>query len=493
MESVPGGDEREKVRERRPTRPFVPLVALCTGYFMVILDATAVSVALPRMGHDLGGGLAGLQWVADGYTVAFAALLLSAGAVGDRIGAKPVFQVGLGLFVVTSIGCGAAPELWVLVTMRVLQGLSAALMVPTSLALIHASYQDEGDRTRAIGVWGGVGGVAAAAGPVLGGVLTAALSWRAVFFVNVPVGLLGLFLTARHVVAPRPERGRGMDRSGQLAGAVMLAAAVYALIEAGHSGWAAGGVLVAALLAVLAAAAFLLVERRTADPMVPLDVFRSRTLSSSTLVGFLMNAGFYGQLFVMTFYFQQVRGWSALEAGLALLPQTAMAALASALSGRTAARTGPRTPMWAGMLIGAAGFAGLLATGADTPYLWLVPPLAAIGFGMAFTMPAAMSAAVEEAPPGRAGLASGVMNASRQVGSAVGIALLGALVADRSGFVPGMHTGSAVAGGGFLAAAALAWFGVHRDAPSTSTDDAKELLPCRTSAREKPTSTARQR
>ncbi|MFH8404409.1 MFS transporter [Streptomyces sp. NPDC018019] len=446
------------------TASMMPLIALCTGYFMVILDTTIVSVALPRIGQGFhaGADLSGVQWVADGYTVVFAGLLLSAGSIGDRLGSKAVFQTGLVLFVVTSIGCGLAPSLGFLVVMRLLQGLAAALMVPTSLALIHASYPQKEKRARAIGVWGAIGGIAAASGPVLGGLLVAAFGWRSVFYVNLPFGILGFALTARYVVAPRPARSAGLDLPAQALGILTLGAIAYAVIEAGHRGWTAPSVLAGFALAVLCGGAFLLAEKRTKDPMLPLGLFRNGTFSSATLVGLFLNTAFYGQLFVLTFYFQQYRHYPVLWAGLAILPQTAMAAVSSMLGGRMTARSGPRLPIVIGLAIGAAGFLGLLIAGRSTPYPALVLPLAAIGFGTAFAMPATVTAVVESAPAGRAGTASGVLNCARQVGSALGVALLGALVAGTSAFPTGMRVGTVISAGCFVAGIVVTWCGVER-------------------------------
>ncbi|MER7845230.1 MFS transporter [Kitasatospora sp. NPDC096077] len=453
---APAGAETAPTTTRAASR--LPLIALCLGFFMVMLDVTVVTVALPPIGRDFGssGDLAGAQWVADGYTIVFAGLLLSAGSVGDRLGSKPAFLTGLGLFVATSIGCGVAPALWFLVVMRLLQGLAAALVVPTSLALIQASYDRKEDRARAIGVWGGIGGIAAASGPVLGGLLVSAFGWRSVFYVNLPFGLLGMALTARCVVAPRPQRVRGMDLPAQALGVLALGAMTFAIIEGGHQGWSSPTAVAAAALFAVCGVLFVLVERRVVNPMLPLSLFRQVTFSSATVVGLLLNVGFYGQLFVVTFYFQQYRHYSVLWAGLAILPQTAMAGLASALGGRMTARTGPRAPMTLGLLIGAAGFFGLLVAGRSTPYWALVLPLAAIGFGTAFTMPAAVAAVVESAPSNRSGVASGVLNAARQVGSAVGVALLGALVAGAGHFESGMRVGSLISGGCFLVGALIA-------------------------------------
>jgi len=322
----------------------VALVAVCLGYFMVILDTTIVNVALPALREDLGATVSGLQWVVDGYLLMFAALLLSGGVLADRIGARQVFQLGLGLFVLASVGCGLAPTTVVLVIARLVQGVGAALAVPASLALLRAAYPETAARARAIGMWGGIAGVAAAAGPILGGVLVTTASWRLVFFVNIPIGLLALVLIARRVPAPDP-RPRGLDPAAQVTGVLALAALTLALIEGGH-----------------------------------------------------------------------------------------------------------------------------VIAGAHTPYPLLIAPLVAAGFGMSFTMPAATTAVMEGAPAERAGLASGAINASRQVGGVIGVALLGAVVSGSATFIPGLHIAVIIAGAAFLSGAVLTFVTVRRAQPAIRGD-----------------------
>lgn len=434
-----------------------PLIAICFGWFMVIVDATIVNIALPKLGKEFGASVSGLQWVVDGYTVVFAGLLLSAGWLGDRLGGKRVFQSGLAVFIAASAACGFAPGLGLLIAARVVQGLGAALLVPSSLALLQAGYSDRAGRARAIGIWGMVGGVASGSGPLLGGILAQALGWRWIFFVNLPVGMVGMLLAARWVHAGRRgQTAERLDVTGQVTGMVALLSITVAMVEAGRSGWS-GPVAVAGFTVFVAAAAgFLLVESRVAAPMVPLSLFRNRELSAATAVGCLMNLGFYGQLFVLTLYFQQVRGDSALLTGLALLPQTGVIALGSWLGGRVTSHSGPRTPVIAGMAIGAAGFFALTIITRSVPYWALVAPMAATGFGISFTMPAATAAVVEGAPTQRTGVASGTLNASRQVGGAIGIALLGAFVAGGpSGSTSGMRVAMIVAGLTYALATAI--------------------------------------
>lgn len=444
------------------SRPGVALVAVCLGFFMVMLDTMVVNVALPALGRDLGSGVTGLQWVVGSYTLVLAVFILSAGSLGDRLGSRRVFQAGLLLFILASAACGLAPSLWVLVVARLVQGLGAALLVPTSLALIRASYSAREDRARAIGIWGGIGGIAAAAGPVLGGVLVTGLSWRAVFLVNVPVGLLGLLLVALYVPAPPGRGGKGLDLPGQVAGIAWLGGLTLALIEGGGGRWLSAPALAGLALFLVALPVFVLAELRAEDPMLPLGLFRRPTFSAASAVGWILNFGFYGQVFLMSLYFQQLRGNTALATGLLLLPEAAMAVIASPLGGRLTARVGPRLPMAAGLAVGAAGLLGLLVAGTGTPYPLLIPPLVAAGFGTAFTMPAATAAVIEAAPADRAGVASGVINASRQAGGVIGVAVLGALVADPHDFVSGLHLALVLAGGAFVLGCILTLLGIER-------------------------------
>ena len=442
-------------------RKHLPLIGICLGYFMVILDATAVNVALPDLGRELQGDVAGLQWVVDAYTLVFAALLLSGGALGDRLGSRRVFLAGLGLFTVASAACAAAPTVGFLVGARVAQGIGAALLVPSSLAVLRATYADAAERARAVGVWAAVAGIAAATGPIIGGLLVTSVSWRAVFVLNVPVGAVALLLAARYVAADGARRGGGFDPAGQVAGILALACLTFGLIEGGDAGWGSAVPLLALALSVVAFAVFLAIERRAAAPMLPLELFRSRVFSASAFVGAAINFGFYGQLFVISLYFQQVRGYSALATGLAMLPEGLFVSVASAFAGRLTARVGPRVPMLIGLTTGGLGLVGLVVAGPDTPYPVLIAPLAAAGFGIAVTMPAATAAIIEAAPAHHAGIAAGVLNASRQAGGTLGVAVLGTLIAGAS-FIGGLQAAMAVAGGAFFAAAAVVAVAVRR-------------------------------
>ncbi|MGH3794605.1 MAG: MFS transporter [Pseudonocardiaceae bacterium] len=430
-----------------------PLVALCLGFFMIIMDATVVNTALPAIGRDLSATVSGLQWVVDGYTLVFACLLLSGGSFGDRLGARRVFLLGVALFTIASAVCGLAPTLAVLNGARVAQGVGAALALPTSLALINASYPGRAQRARAIGVWGGLGGVAAGLGPVLGGLLTSWAGWQAIFWINVPIGLATIALTRRYV-ATAPRTPARLDPLGQMLAIVTVATLAYGLIEGGARGWSASPVLTAFMIALLGGIGFVVTEQRRRDPMLPLGLFRNREFTGSLFIGAAINIGFYGELFLLSLYFQQVRHLSPLLAGLALLPQLGIAWLASTLGGRHTARLNARPVMLIGLTVGALGLIAMTWSEATTPYWMLIGPLLAIGFGTAYTMPAATTTTIEAAPSGQAGIAAGALNASRQLGSTLGVAVFGALLAGPSGFMTAYHL-SVLIGGLVFAAGAL--------------------------------------
>ncbi len=430
-----------------------PLVALCCGWFLVIVDATIVTIALNPLHQEFGSSIAGLQWVVDGYTVAFAAFLLCFGWLGDRWGGKRLYQSGLLAFVAASACCGLAPGLVALVAARVVQGVAAAALVPSSLSLLRDSYPDPARLARAVGVWATVGGVAGGLGPLLGGVLVGALGWRSLFLVNVPLGLAGALLVRRLVAGgSRAQRTDRFDWAGQTTAVVALVGITIAAVS-GRSG--GPSVLAAGVVGLAAAVAFVLIERHTAHPMIPRAMLADRALVTPVGIGSLMNFGFYGQLFVITLYLQQVRHLSPLLTGIALLPQTGVIAVSSWAGGRLTGRIGPRRPMAIGMGVGAVGFLTLTAATAAIPYAWLMVPMAAAGFGIAFTMPAATTAVIDAAPADRAGIASGLLNTGRQVGGALGIAVLGTLYAAAT-FPTGFRLAMAVAGAAYLGGLALA-------------------------------------
>ncbi len=441
--------ETAGISTRRNT--LLPLIALCLGFFMVIIDVMVVNVALPSIAKDLAGNFSGLQWVVAGYTLTFASLLLSAGYLGDQVGAKPTLLWGLIIFILTSLGCGIAPNMLLLVIFRFFQGASAALLVPTSLSLINASYEDNRQRAKAIGIWASIGGIAGGCGPVLGAVLTTYLGWRSIFLINIPIGLAAILLTVKYVANPTVGDKKGhFDFRGQILGIMSVTALAFSLIEAGNLGWLSTAVILSFGIFLLAFTTFLWIEHRAIAPMFPLWMFQSKTFCVSTTAGFILNVGGYGLLFILPFYFQQIRHYSVLMTGLALLPMVALGIVIPYFSGRLVGSTGPKLAMFLGLLLGALGYFSLLITGENSPsYLALILPLVAIGLS-SLCMPAATIAVIQSVPEGRAGTASGAFNTCRQVGSLLGIAVFGTIIHTSPHFMTGMHRCLIIAGVLFL-------------------------------------------
>ncbi|MGW8728823.1 MFS transporter [Streptomyces sp. NPDC055808] len=425
--------------------PALTLTAALLGFALITLDASVVNVALPAIGSDLGGGMSGLQWVVDAYTLAFAALMLSTGAFADRIGSARAYALGVVVFTLASAACGLAPGLGVLIGARVVQGVAAAVVLPASLALVRRAYPDPERRARAVALWAAGGSVAVALGPVAGGALTTVWDWRGIFFVNLPLGLAALALTAR---APRTERRPApLDLPGQLTAVVALAALAFAVIEQGAVRGVAG------VLAVAAGVAFWLIERRVAHPVVPLGLFRGRTVAVAIGAGAAASVAFYGVVFVFSLYFQRVRGESALTAGLMFLPMTVLIPVMNVLSGKLSNRFGPRVPLLTGQLLALTGLLVLLLADAHTPTLLAAFLMVPLALGCGISVPALTAAMMEALPQERAGLAAGVLNAARQVAGALSIAVFGSLVAGPSGFVPGLRVSLLLAAALFAVAA----------------------------------------
>ncbi|MCX5383174.1 MFS transporter [Streptomyces sp. NBC_00083] len=442
LQAPPAGRE---LTPKPRSSPALTLGAALLGFALITLDASVVNVALPAIGGDLGGGMSGLQWVVDAYTLAFAALMLSTGAFADRVGSAKAYALGTVVFALASAACGLAPSLGVLIGARVVQGVAAAVVLPASLALVRQAYPEPRRRARAVALWAAGGSVAVALGPVAGGALTTVWDWRGIFFINLPLGLAALALTAR---APRAERRPApLDLPGQLAAVVALAALAFAVIEQGAVGMAAGAV------AVAAGVAFWLIERRVAHPVVPLGLFRSRAVVVAIGGGAAASVAFYGVVFVFSLYFQRVRGASALTAGLMFLPMTVLIPVTNVLSGKLSNRYGPRVPILAGQLLSLAGLLVLLLTDGHTPALLAAFLLVPLALGCALSIPALTAAMLEALPPERAGLAAGVLNAGRQVAGALSIAVFGSLVAGPAGFVPGLRLSLLLACALFAAAA----------------------------------------
>ncbi|MET8470125.1 MFS transporter [Streptomyces sp. NPDC006422] len=432
------------------TRGTAALLAALLGFAVITIDVSAVNIALPGIRADLHSGMTGLQWVADAYTLMFAGLMLSAGALSDRTGARRAYVLGTALFTLASFACALAPGLGALIVARVVQGGAAAVLMPASLALIREAYDDARRRARAIALWTVGGSVAMAAGPVLGGVLTEHVGWRAVFFLNLPVGAAILALLTK--VAPSPRRPAPLDVPGQITAVLTLAGLTFAVIEGGGAGLAALAV------AVVSALTFYVTEKRHRAPMVPLTMLRDRTVSVSLAVGFAINVGFYGVVFLLGLYLQQLRGMTATAAGLVFVPLAVLITGTNLVSPRVAERFGRRPVVVIGQLVLSLAMFALLPLTADTPMWLLVLLLVPTGLGGAFAIPAVTAMLMDAVPGPRVGTASGLLNALRQTGGALAVALFGTLLSDHGGgtfSLPGMRVSLTVAGALLLATALL--------------------------------------
>jgi len=447
----------------------IVIVATALGFVLVQLDVSIVNVALATIGRDLHSSFAGLQWVVDAYTVAFAACLLSAGALADRIGARRTFIIGFVLFVCSSIACGFAPTATILVAARGVQGVGAALLVPCSLALLnHAAEGDAGARARAVSLWTASGSVALAAGPIIGGMLVAGVGWRSIFFVNVPLGAIGIWLTLRSVAETHPGKS-AFDLLGQFSAIAFLGTLTAAVITAGSSGWAARPVLLLSAAAIVSGIAFVCLESRGPNVMLPLNLFRRRPFTAATIVGFAINFTLYGAIFLLGLYLQRVHGYSPLQTGLAFLPFCIVLGTANLVAGRLTATCGARLPMTIGLVVGAIGFAALTPLDANTPYLAMLAGLLILPIGIGLVVPAMTTALLASVEKERSGIASGVLNTVRQAGGALGVAVLGSFLAAHG--VAGLRVSFIVSAALMLAVVAVAVLGL-RDAPNGERSNA---------------------
>ncbi|WP_025600241.1 MFS transporter [Burkholderia sp. WSM2230] len=416
------------------------LLATSLGFFIICLDVTVVNVALARLRDDLAIDSTALEWVVNAYTLAFASLLLTAGALADRFGARRVFVGGFAVFTCGSIGCGLSDGAVMLVASRVLQGVGAALCVPSSLALLGEAFPDAHARAKAVSIWAGTAALALGAGPLVGGVLVDRFGWPSIFMINVPIGVAGIWLTLAHAPDTVRHAARRIDLAGQALAVTTLAALTYAVVESGRLGWTSAAVLSGLAISVVMGALFVIVEARHVQPLLPLALFRNAAVNVSALTGFSLNFGYYGLMFAMSLFFQSVRHDTPLETGLAFLPMTAVVTVANLVSGRLTARFGYRMPMVYGQAIAALGYLLLAFVHENSSALAVALPLLAVGTGVALAVPSINTAVLAHIGPSRIGIASGVLNSARQIGGVVGVGVFGSLVRPESHHVAqGLH------------------------------------------------------
>ena len=444
-------------------RKWLTLAAVSVGLFMIMLDNTVVNVALPSIQRDLGADLSGLQWIVTGYALTFAALLLVGGKVADAYGRRRIFVIGIVVFTIASLLCGLAGSTDMLIGARVLQGAGAALMNPATLSIIAATFPPA-QRGAAIGIWAGVSALALAVGPLVGGLLTEQLSWHWIFFVNVPVGVLGIAASYLFIDETRDETHERLDLPGLATSGVGLFALTYGLIEANTYGWTSARIVGSFVVAASGLVLFVLLERHQRSPMLQLELFRNRTYTGANTVMLLVALAMFGVFFFVSLYMQNILGYTAVQAGAAFLPMTVLIILVAPAAGRSSDRFGSRGLVTVGMLLVALQLLLFSRLSEDASYWNLLPALVVGGIGMAMTMTPTAAAATRAVPVDKAGVGSAVLNSARQVGGTLGIALMGAIVASEAGgeqtpaaFMEGFEASLLVAAAIALAGAVVAF------------------------------------
>ncbi|WP_055550136.1 MFS transporter [Streptomyces sp. NBRC 110028] len=446
--------------ELSPRRRMLVLAICCMSLLIVSLDNTVLNVALPSMRSDLHASVSGMQWTIDAYTLVLAALLMLAGSTADRVGRKRTFQTGLVIFTVGSALCSVAPSLGALVGFRMVQAIGGSMLNPVAMSIITNTFTEPRERARAIGVWGGVVGISMAAGPIVGGVLVESIGWRSIFWINLPVGLAAVALTARFVPESRAPKPRRPDPIGQLLVIAVLGSLTYAIIEAPGHGWTSPLITVCAVIAVAGLIALIHYERRRTEPLIDVRFFHSAPFSGATVIAVSAFAALGGFLFMNTLYLQDIRGLSALQAGLWMLPMAFMCFVCAPLSGRLVGHGGPRLPLLlAGVTIGASGVLFAVFDAQSTNALLLTGYLL-FGIGFGLVNAPITNTAVSGMPRSQAGVASAVASTSRQVGQSLGVAVIGAVLAAGAAGMSGAagHKASAAAAAAFVDAARPAWW-----------------------------------
>ncbi len=405
------------------------LAICCLSLFIVGLDVTIINVALPAVGRDFRAPVSGLQWTVDAYLLVIASLLMLSGSTADRVGRRRVFQTGLTLFTLGSLACSLAPGLGALIAFRALQAVGGSMLNPVAMAIVTNTFTEPGERARAIGMWGSVFGLSIALGPIVGGALVDSVGWRGVFWINIPVGLAALILTAVFVPESRAGKARSLDPFGQILIVIMLGTVSYAIIEGPDYGWSSGRILACFAVAAAALAVFLGYEPRRDDPLVDLRFFRSLPFSGAALTALTGMCAFAGFMFLITLYLQDVRGYRALTAGLFLLPMAVAMGWSAPLAGRMIARRGTRIPLLISG-IGTAGGGALLAFMTGSSPVWYVLLCCLVfGVGQGWLNAPITVNAVAGMPRSQAGVASSIASTGRQVGSSLGVAVVGSVLA----------------------------------------------------------------
>src|ERR1022692_4258660 len=433
--------------ELSPQRRNLILAICCMSLLIVGLDVTIVNVALPSIQRELHASVSGLQWTIDAYTLVLASFLMLSGSTADRIGRRRTFQTGLVLFPLGSLLCSLAPGLGWLVAFRMLQAVGGSMLNPVAMSIITNPFTEPAERARAIGIWGGVVGISMALDPVAGGLLVTSVGWRGIFWVNIPVGLAALVLTALYVPESRAPHPRRVDPVGQLLVIVALAALTYAIIEGPRLGWSSGEIIGFFLLSAVAIAGLIAYEPRREEPLIDLRFFRSAPFSGATVIAVCAFAALGGFLFLNTLYLQDVRGYSALHAGLYTLPMAVMTVIFAPLSGRIVGVRGPRLPLLAaGAAITISGLMMIRLT-STTSMSWLIVAYVIFGIGFGLVNAPITNTAVSGMPRTQAGGAAAIASTSRQVGSSLGVAVVGSAVLSamtgplRTGFASASHVG----------------------------------------------------
>lgn len=445
----PPGTNSPAIHELSRNRRIGILLICSMSLLIVGLDVTIVNVALPSIGHDLGASVSGLQWVVDAYTLVLASLLMLSGSTADRLGRKRTFVLGLAVFSAGSLLCSVAPNLELLVVFRMLQAIGGSMLNPVAMSIITNTFTDPRERAQAVGVWGAVVGISMALGPMVGGLLVTSAGWRSIFWINIPVGIVAALLTLRYIPESKAPRARRFDPVGQALMIVLFASLTYGIIEAPRWGWSSPTIVVAFSLAVVALVGFLYYEPRRDEPLVDLRFFRSIPFSAATLTAVAAFATLGGFLFLNTLYLQDVRGLSALQAGIDTLPMAVMTMVASPLSGRIVGSRGARIPLVVSGLGLTAACIMLAQMEPTTPFTWLFVAYVIFGVGFGLVNAPITNAAVSGMPRAQAGVASAIASTSRQIGSTLGVAVVGALVTSQT-------TGSVSAG--FAAATHVGWW-----------------------------------